>query len=186
VRSLQHLIQLQILHLQFLRDGSDLLFKDEVLQSFSLLNRVDRVVEYIEEGLPLFLFVFVGLHLDLILVLEIAIVLLLLINFTLDLRLLLDDRLLLKQILVVTRNLNFELLQRLDQLLPFLLDLAKQTLVLILLLMQFLDLVLELLDEIEVGRSDFRVVSLDVRIFLGVLSSQLLYLVVLLVLQLFD
>jgi hypothetical protein len=54
------------------------------------------------------------------------------------------------------------LLVGLDQLLPLSLDLRQQSFVLVLLLVQSLDLVLELLDEVEVGGRDLCVVGLNV------------------------
>lgn len=48
--------------------------------------------------------------------------------------------------------------------------------------MQFLDFILELLDKVKVSSSDFCVVGLNIRVFLGVLGCQFLDLIVLLIL----
>jgi hypothetical protein len=186
VRSLEHLIQLQVLDLQLFGDCSDLLLQDEIGESFALLDGVDGVVEDFEQLLPFSFLVLVVLHLDLILVLQVPKFALLSVDVSLDGRLLLDDLVLLDQLFPVFPYLLLEYVVGLHQLLPFLLDLGQQPLVLVLFLMQLLDFVLELLDEIEVGGCYFGVVGLDIRVFLGVLGSQLLYLVVLLVLELLD
>jgi len=181
---LEDLIELQVLHLELLGDCVDFLLEDEVVEALPLLDRVDSVVEYVEEGLALLLLVLVALHLDLVLVLEIPVALLLAVDLLLDLGLLLYYLVLLEQVLPVLVDLQLELLVRLHQLLALLLDLPQQPLVLVLLLVQLLYLVLQLLYQIQVGRSDLGVVGLDVRVLLRVLSRQPLDLVVLLVLQL--
>lgn len=148
VCGLEHLVELQVLDLQLLGDRADLLLEDEVAESLALLDGVDGVVEDFEELLALLLLVLVGLHLDLVLVLEVSELLLLAVYFCLDLCLLLDDLLLLQQVLAVLLDLQFEQFVGLNELLPFLLNLGEQPLVLILLLVEFFDLVFELLDEV--------------------------------------
>ena len=147
-----------------------------------MLDGVDGVVEDFEQFLPLAFLVLVVLHLHLILILQIPKFTLLSIDVSLDGRLLLYDLVLLDQLLPVFPYLLLQYVIGLDQFLAFLLDLGQEAFVLVLFLMQFLDLVLELLDEIQIGGCYFGVVCLDIRVFLGVLGCQLLYLIVLLVL----
>ena len=149
-----------------------------------MLDRVNGVVEYLKEPLSFFFLVGVGLHLDLELVLEVPVLLLFFVDGGFDALLLSNDLFLLEQVLPILLDLQLKLLVGLHQLLPLSLDLCQQSFVLVLFLVQGLDLVFELLDEVEVGGRDLCVIGLNVRVLFGVLGRQLLYLVVLLVLQL--
>lgn len=107
VRSLEHLVQLQVLHLQLLGHCANLLLEDEVAESLALLDRVDRVVKDLEELLAFLLLVLVGLHLYLVLVLQVSEFFLFSVYFCLDFGLLLNDLLLLQQVLPVFLDLQF-------------------------------------------------------------------------------
>ncbi len=65
-------------------------------------------------------------------------------------------------------------------------DLVQQSLVFVLFFVQFSDFISQLFYQIQVCRCDLCVVCFDVRVFLGMLSCQFLYLVILLVLQLLN
>lgn len=114
------------------------------------------------------LFVLEGLHLDLILVLKVTILALFLIDFALYFGLFLNYLLLLEEILPILLDFEFQLLVGLNKFPPFLLDLRKKSFILVFLLVKFLDFVLQLLDQVEVGGSYLGVVGLDVAVFLGV------------------
>jgi hypothetical protein len=167
---LEYLIELEVLNFELFRNCIDFFLEDEVMEAFLLLDCVDCVVEYLEEGLAFLFLVFVALHFDFVLILKISVPLLFPVDFLLDLRLLLDYFVLLEQVLSISLYLQLQLLVRLHQLLAFLLYLPEEAFVLVLLLVQFFDLVLELLDQVEVGRCYLGVVGFNVGVLLCVLS----------------
>lgn len=181
---LEDLVELEVLYLEFLRYSVDLLLEDEVMEALSLLDSVYGVVENLKEGLAFFFLVLVALHLDLVLILQISIALFLAIDLLLDLCLLFYDLILFQQILPVLTYLQLQLFVGLHQFLALLLDLPQKALVLVLLLVQFLNLVFELLDQIEVSRRNLGIVGLDIGILLRMFSGQSLYLIVFLILEL--
>uniref|UniRef100_A0A7S3IZQ6 Uncharacterized protein n=1 Tax=Strombidium inclinatum TaxID=197538 RepID=A0A7S3IZQ6_9SPIT len=163
-----------------------LLFEDEVLDSSLLVNFIDETMELFEQLLLLLLEVLELLETHFILPLNLLGSFIEVSNGSLSLLQLLHDFIMLLLLFLEFIHLFIGLGQGLDDLVVFLLLVHLLLLLVTVLLLSISKLILQLLDDIEVGVGDVIVEDLNSSIFVSVLLRQLTDSSVLLFLNLLD
>jgi len=182
----QQLVDLSVLSFKGLLDGLMLLFEDEVLDSSLLVNFIDETMELFEQLLLLLLEVLELLETHFILPLNLLGSFIEVSNGSLSLLQLLHDFIMLLLLFLEFIHLFIGLGQGLDDLVVFLLLVHLLLLLVTVLLLSISKLILQLLDDIEVGVGDVIVEDLNSSIFVSVLLRQLTDSSVLLFLNLLD